>query len=552
MERRSPVEAVRLAADRAARHLLSQQDRNAYSPTFGCFDRRYWAWKLVDFPDATLQRAVHGLALVYADPASSWHHSPAVEEAVCAGVAYAASIQGPDGSFDQAFPHEHSFGATAFVLHSLLGALSALARLVSPVAGQTHAAALRRAANFLCVNDERHAFIANHLAGAAAALFSAAEVLQEARYARRAEQLLARVLAAQSVEGWFQEYDGADPGYQTLCLYYLAEIRATRASPELQTALERGVDFIAHFVHPDGTYAGDYGARRTAVYYPGGVAMVARSYEPARAVASAMWRSVTAGRTTTLDDVDDGNLSPLLVNYVRAVQDWVDAPVRPEGRLPCEAPQLARDFPEAGLYVRGTPSWYAVFGASTGGVLKVFDKTTGRAVVDDGGYVAELAAGGLVTTQMTRTATVTAASPDSVSIRAPFYRIPTARPTPVRFLLLRVLNLTLMRSVALSNVVKRLLVRALVTPKRRVGLELERRIRVNGDGFVVDDRLRADARTHVVRLQYGRSFSGIHMASAGYWQGAAGDGLYQARGLDPGALVRGGTLEHRSWVVGGG
>src|SRR5437899_13012501 len=103
MERRSPVEAVRLAADRAARHLLSQQDRNAYSPTFGCFDRRYWAWKLVDFPDATLQRAVHGLALVYADPASSWHHSPAVEEAVCAGVAYAASIQGPDGSFDQAF-----------------------------------------------------------------------------------------------------------------------------------------------------------------------------------------------------------------------------------------------------------------------------------------------------------------------------------------------------------------------------------------------------------------------------------------------------------------
>ena len=30
--------------------ILTLQDRNAHSPTYGCFDRNYWHYKIIDFP----------------------------------------------------------------------------------------------------------------------------------------------------------------------------------------------------------------------------------------------------------------------------------------------------------------------------------------------------------------------------------------------------------------------------------------------------------------------------------------------------------------------
>ena len=47
--------------------LLSCLDRDSYSTNYGCFDRLYWGWKVVDFPDATLQRGVYPLTLVYSN-----------------------------------------------------------------------------------------------------------------------------------------------------------------------------------------------------------------------------------------------------------------------------------------------------------------------------------------------------------------------------------------------------------------------------------------------------------------------------------------------------
>ena len=47
--------------------ILSLQDRNPFSPTYGSFNRLYWLDKTHDFPDAMAQFAVQALALVYAN-----------------------------------------------------------------------------------------------------------------------------------------------------------------------------------------------------------------------------------------------------------------------------------------------------------------------------------------------------------------------------------------------------------------------------------------------------------------------------------------------------
>ena len=45
--------------------LLSLQDRNPFSPSYGSFHRAYWLDKVSDFPDAMAQIGTLCLALVY-------------------------------------------------------------------------------------------------------------------------------------------------------------------------------------------------------------------------------------------------------------------------------------------------------------------------------------------------------------------------------------------------------------------------------------------------------------------------------------------------------
>ena len=82
-------------------------------------------------------------------------------------------------------------------------------------------------------------------------------------------------------------------------------------------------------------------------------------------------------------------------------------------------------------------------------------------VRDDGGYVGALADGSLVTSQVSglRSATIEG---DQLAAVVTFCRMPQNLPTPALFLLLRLLNLTLMRSIAVGNLVKRAMVRRLI------------------------------------------------------------------------------------------
>ena len=43
--------------------ILTLQDRNAHSPTYGCFDRNFWHYKIIDFPSGMAAEFVWPLAL---------------------------------------------------------------------------------------------------------------------------------------------------------------------------------------------------------------------------------------------------------------------------------------------------------------------------------------------------------------------------------------------------------------------------------------------------------------------------------------------------------
>ena len=178
-----PLTALRMQVLMACRRLLSEGNRDPYSPAYGCFDRRFWGWKSVDFPEATLQRNAYPLAWLFQHPDSRFEvKADILTEAVLAALSFSASIQHRDGSFDQAFPHEHSFGATAFLLHSLLEAFRAVRETRPAEFSIAIENCLQRAAGFLCHHEEQHGCISNHLAGAALSLRTAGDYFDEPRY----------------------------------------------------------------------------------------------------------------------------------------------------------------------------------------------------------------------------------------------------------------------------------------------------------------------------------------------------------------------------------
>lgn len=530
--------------ERALRRLLSEQNRDASTPTHGSFDRRHWSWKLVDFPEATFQRNAWPLAWWYSRLAADDPRRPMLLAAVRAALGYACRIQHGNGAFDQAFPNEYSFGATAFLVAPLLAAWRVVREVLDPAEGAAIEACLRRGADFLCRHDETHGHIANHLAGAVWSLVQCADAFADPRYEARAMELLGRILGRQSTEGWFLEYEGADPGYQTLCIHYLAQVASRRSLPDLDTALTRAVEFLAWFVHPDGSFGGEYGSRRTAVFYPGGIALLAARLPLARRMTEFMAASIADGAAVGLADVDMGNLAPLAASTLLMVDAMKGKAALDSVPLPWEGAEARRDFPEAGLHLRGLGRYYAVLGASNGGVLKVFDREARRLVLDDAGYLGETRDGARLTTQVTERGRICRVDGDTVELEADFHALKAPVPTPTQFLILRLLNLTFMRSIFFGNLVKALLVRLLISGRAALPLRLVRRVTFSANGVVVDDRIKTQGRLDLRRLGCGQPFVAVHMASSRYYPGFAAT-VPVSHEVDLAALAANGMAELR-------
>ena len=521
----------------ACRHLLSEINRDPATPTCGCFDRRYWAWKLIDFPEATFQRNLAALAWFMDQPEAAGAQ-PFLSKIIKSGLAYTCKIQHRNGSFDQAYPYEQSYGATAFLLSDLIDAYLAVREDCSTAQRIQIEGMLAKAGIFLYKHAELHSYISNHLAGAALALLKIGNLLERNEYVSKAWQIVHSIICKQSEEGWYVEYGGADPGYQSLCMYYLAQIYLVQPEAELSKSLQASLNFLQYFIHPDGTFSGEYGSRRTEIYYPGGIALLSAEFPLAAAMTKRMLASIENGQTVTLTDIDMGNTGPLLNNYIKALS-VKDSPSKI--KLPMEWDAFSQVFPQAGMLIHSTPKYYCVVGISNGGVIKAFDKQKSRLVLDDCGWLGKTTGGKLISTQMTDLQRKWQQSSDSVQLTGRFFGIPASIPSPANFILLRLMNLTIMRIGFLNELVKKLLVGLLISNAKPVGMRMERVIEFLPAKIRITDRLTKSTGLKLARLTYGGKFSSIHMASARYFTPSQSQ-IEGSRELDVKTLNRSGSL----------
>ncbi|MBQ9452900.1 MAG: hypothetical protein IJU65_06370, partial [Desulfovibrio sp.] len=257
------------ALSKAIPRILCLLDKNPLSSSYGCLDRRYWQYKMQDFPSAMQQELSRVLAWAWAFPGTRWHGAPRLATYARAAVNFTARFARHDGSLDDYFPYERALGATAYVAAAVTDACRLLG--FKPE-GET-LAGLARMGHFLARHRER-GILTNHHAIAALALFDLAAMLNDSTLRHAGEEKIALLKALQSKEGWFPEYEGCDIGYQTVTLEFLARLAHCHPGAVPLCMLERLLSFLRNFVHPDGSLGGEYGSRNTYNFYPGGFALL--------------------------------------------------------------------------------------------------------------------------------------------------------------------------------------------------------------------------------------------------------------------------------------
>lgn len=510
--------AYRASVLREVQRLLSLQDREMFSHTYGCFDRTYWGWKFTDFPGARFQEAAYALANLFAHPFPGNHLSgrPQMLEWTRASMMFWRRIQYGDGSFDEAYPYERSLAATAFTGFYVGEAYRIVEQALSADERAELKGAFVRAGDWLCRNDERHGVLSNHLAAAAAALILIAQICEETRYAKRSRHFVQRILDRQSPEGWYEEYGGADAGYQTHATFYLARLWQMTGNVDLLESLRRSIRFLQFLIHPNRTLGGEYGSRNTEFYFPAGLEILAAAVPEAGLMARFMRPAVCAGTAVGLAAMDPYNFLPMLNNYLFAAEHASDLR-QLSGKLPCEA-EGEWYFPDAGLFVKSTNSYYAILGLSKGGVLRVYDRSTGDPWAMDCGYWAETAAGRVVSSQSLNRKGNWRRQLDGFTAETEFVEVIRRTQRPWLFVAFRMFSITLGRLPWVSYWLKGLLVSVLIHRRRPAQMRLTRTVRFDADRVRVQDRVEGSDRLRLRRIKRGTKFATIHMGSARYFQ----------------------------------
>jgi hypothetical protein len=485
--------------------ILTLQDRNRLSPTYGCFDRNFWHYKIIDFPSGMAQEFVWPLALAYSldIPGNPYHQCESIREWVRAGILYAAASAHADGSCDDYFPFEKAGGAAAF---SLLASAESYRLLDLDEPSALGFFTLR--ADWLAHHNESGQ-LTNHQALIVCCLDAVADLTGITRWRKQSESRLARVLEWQNPEGWFQEYEGCDPGYHTLTISLLALIYQRNPSPVLQEAIVRAIRLAAHFIHPDGSFGGEYASRNTYNYFPHGFELFGRHFPEALAINDAWLKGTASGLAPC--HADDHILGHHAWNMLLAWKDFV-----PQRTTSTPTPRESVSFPQAGLSIRRDKRRELYLALNKGGVFRFF--RDGRCIASDTGVSLRMKDGRIAVTHLIDHYGVHETG-NTIEISGTMGWAKQKSMTPLRLIALRLIMLCGGRFH--PDLVRSLLQKLLITGKKAAPFRFTRRLVLEENGSLrVQDRIDADSWNDVERAAIGCDQTSIYVVMSRTFQAA--------------------------------
>ena len=500
--------------------ILGNQDRNPFSPTYGCFHRDYWLDKTSDFPDAVRQFAVHALALAYKHPmpGNMYHNHPKVLEWTVAGLSFWADIQHGDGSFDEFYPYERGWvGPTAFTMYTTVEALNLLGDEVPTDVRQKVENAVRKAAHFVAAGESEEDHLANHHAMACLAVWKAYKLLGDEKLKEGYERVWQGFLSYQTEEGWSVEYDGIDPGYLSATVSFLAKIYQDNKDPRLLEVIEKSVEMSSYFAYPNGFYGGSLGSRNTLHFYCHGYEVVADEVPLAGAVAEHLLQGLADDKLVPPEIISDRYLVYRVPEFLLAYVDYQERPAElPE--LPFERAPFTKYFDKARVFVKKTADHYAAANLAKGGVLKVFELEDNTLVLNDCGVIGETTEGKTFTSQWIDPGYQVSHDESGFEVAGACQWVPSHKVfSLLKNLAFRGVLLLIGWSPKLAHMLKGQIRKTLMLGQRPSPVSFRRQVQL-GDSVTVTDTLTLEGDVRVTSLAVGDEFFVRYVPQSRYFQ----------------------------------
>ena len=485
--------------------ILTLLDRNPHSPTYGCFDRTFWQYKVIDFPAGMSQEFVYPLALAYHTniEGNQFYQQPILREWIAAGILYGMESSHPNGSCDDYFPFERAAGAAAF---SLLAFIESY-RLMELKSEQIEQFLVTRA-DWLAHHQESGR-LTNHQALIVLCLELLSNLLNTDRWEASKAQRLQQVLSWQNPEGWFQEYEGCDPGYHTLTISCLARVYELNPSNELKDAIAKATILAAQFVHPDGSYGGEYTSRNTYNFFPHGFELVGKWLPEALNINDRFLQGLAKGLGSCYGD--DRIIGHHTWNYLLAWRDYV--PARP----PIQKHSPGRFYlPEGGILIDRREDTELYLALNKGGVFKLF--RNGKLIASDTQFSLVVAEGSKLKNAVGHLIGdyQTTIEEDNITISGSLGWAKQKQMNPFNSMALRVVMLTVGRF--FPNLIRSILQKILITGKTTAPFQFRRSLYWQDGCWQVYDDLAADSWDKVQAAAIGVDQTSIYVVMSRTFQ----------------------------------
>ena len=244
-------------------YLLTLVDKSPYTKTYGCFDRQYWQYKIKDFPSGMSQEAIFPISLalqnnIYGKLTNKSKQK--IYEIIENGTKFSLLHQNNNGSVDDYYPFEQASGATAFTSFAILSCIEINKNLIK----DEFIYLLKKRIEWLARNFESGK-LSNHEALICLVLAKAAKIFNEDFYYYSSLRRLERLISWRNNEGWFEEYNGLDIGYETLTFACILNLKKflNQEKDLLDNLINTEAKIILDSIEPDGSLGGELYSRGT-------------------------------------------------------------------------------------------------------------------------------------------------------------------------------------------------------------------------------------------------------------------------------------------------
>lgn len=516
--------------------VLSLLDKGEFSPTYGCFDRNFWHYKTVtDYPSATYQQCSLFLAHLYASylPGNEYYHQQEILQLCLASIDYWVKIQNNDGSYNEWYPNEHSHVATAFTLYAITESLLLIKSEIDETILKKYFPAISKAVKWLAKNPDK--VVSNHSAGALTAIYNTYLLTNDKSFLPYIDDCVDLLKELQSQEGWFNEYYGADIGYTSVSIDYLAKYYYKSGDERVYNILEKAITFLAYFMHPDGSSGGEYGNRNTKYLMPTGIHLLAKYFEPARFVLDNFYYGFKKGTQITLDNVDDRYYSFFFApNYIEAAVQFAKLK---EESLKFDIDRYTSHshiFSQAGIVVKKTPNFYFVCNFKKGGVIKLFNND-GKLLYSDSSYFIKFTNNKVASSQ-TLTPNldyyIDNSEEDEIEIKfeSPFIWVNTSLPLTKILIPFRLFNYTLGYFNFIMDYFNNHIKKTFISKPKLAPLTIKRHISIKNNLLIIEDAISKKLDLKVVSIELPAAKTNLHVPSSRY---ALSYDTKEFTGIDP-------------------